>query len=160
MKKEFSEFLALLNAEFSNESMPEASIVIGNSIEDMQVDGYFRDKKWTEITLDWLNNYDGDSSACLWFMKPEAFRYYLPAYLKIALIHYQTSNTIPDTVVNILMQTALDRDSRFFGVLDELNLNQKKIVARFLDLMSKEYWHLYRPDSAKVALDEYWGRFL
>jgi hypothetical protein len=47
---------------------------------------FHRGKSWQEVTRASLEQqYPGDATACLAFMTPEGWQYYLPAYLLIAL---------------------------------------------------------------------------
>jgi hypothetical protein len=60
---------------------------------------FHRGKRWPEITLDHLRTgYPGDPTACLAFMTPEGWRYYLPAYLTIAL-DWEAADAIGEAVV-------------------------------------------------------------
>jgi hypothetical protein len=46
---------------------------------------FFRGRHWREITLESLKDYAGPPDACLSFMSGAALRYYLPAFMLIAL---------------------------------------------------------------------------
>jgi hypothetical protein len=79
-------------------------------------------KRWPEITLDHLRTgYAGDPTACLAFMTPEGWRYYLPAYLTLAL-DWEAADAIGDAVVSNVthprapaMAEALARVARDLG---------------------------------------------
>jgi hypothetical protein len=50
--------------------------------EGHAISAFHRGKRWWEITLRHLfDDYPGDPTACLAFMRPEGWRYCLPAYL-------------------------------------------------------------------------------
>ena len=160
MKQEFTNLFRDMEKEFGFPYPGDSQLVSGNTIEHNQVAAYFRGKHWSDVTLEWLNDYVGDPSACLWFMTPAAVRFYLPAYLRISLEHYHTSNAIPDAVIHMLELAATERNGEVAQALDPLTQEQKRVIARYLHLMSKEYWHLYPVDSAALALEPYWGQYL
>ncbi len=50
------------------------------------VAAYFKGKSCKDVTLEDLHaHYEGPITACLSFMSPEAFRYYLPAFMRMAI---------------------------------------------------------------------------
>ena len=57
--------------------------------EAMQVVSFFRGKAWKDITLEALRTYPGDASKCLNYMSAVAFRYYIPAFMLMALDKYE-----------------------------------------------------------------------
>jgi hypothetical protein len=63
---------------------------------------FHRGTAWAAIALDGLRaGYPRDASACLGFMTPEGWRYYLPAYLVVAL-DGAAADAIGDAVVGQL----------------------------------------------------------
>ena len=46
---------------------------------------FFRGRHWRDVTLESLKDYAGPPAACLSFMSGAALRYYLPAFMLIAL---------------------------------------------------------------------------
>lgn len=46
---------------------------------------FFRGRHWRDVTLESLKDYAGPADACLSFMSGAALRYYLPAFMLIAL---------------------------------------------------------------------------
>jgi len=46
---------------------------------------FFHDRHWRNVTLETLKEYEGPANACYCFMSDTAFRYYLPAFMRIAL---------------------------------------------------------------------------
>ncbi len=56
--------------------------------EPARMAAFFKGKRWQELDWPTLQTYGGDASACLSFMTTEAFRYYLPAYMLIAIDNY------------------------------------------------------------------------
>ncbi len=70
---------------------------------------YFKGKHWKDITLDGLQkDYPGPHDACLSFMSPEAFRFYLPSYMVIAITEEGSGDTATEAAVNALRPPKLD----------------------------------------------------
>lgn len=107
--------------------------------EGHAVTAFHRGKRWQEITLRHLReDYEGDSTACLAFMTPEGWRYYLPAYLLIAL-EWKESDAIGDTVVFALTHPRARVES-YSRVATDLGLEPEAVLAthseRFEERMS------------------------
>ncbi|SDR49108.1 hypothetical protein SAMN05444161_4580 [Rhizobiales bacterium GAS191] len=139
-------------------------------LEARQIAQYFRGKKWQDITLQGLkNDYVGDQSACLSFMTPEAFIYYLPAYLMLCINYpFESDMIYPSTIWN-LTKDFFPYDPRFFEHrreefkcrFENLALEKKRTIANFLALMhSLHDGKLTAGEDAQQALDRYWGQFL
>jgi hypothetical protein len=133
--------------------------------ERAAIDAFFRGKKWQEIRLDDLRTgYKGDESACLTFMTPQAFRYYLPAYLLFCLENFREawmSNLLPCTIWWLELD-GNDRENAtlFFDRFDGYNKAQKRDIALFLKQMSKRHGEDFAQDHADLALTWYWSRHL
>jgi hypothetical protein len=78
-----SDLKALIANAWADVEYPgDAAIAYDNTgyhLECNQVRDFFRQKRWRDISHSVLRTYIGDESACLSFMSPVAFRYYLPA---------------------------------------------------------------------------------
>jgi hypothetical protein len=107
--------------------------------EGHTVTAFHQGKDWREITLRHLfDDYPGDPTACMAFMQPEGWRYYLPAYLLIAL-DWEESDAVGDAVVGILTHPR-GRVESFTGVANDLGLDPEDVlathVARFEERLS------------------------
>jgi hypothetical protein len=133
-----------------------------DSIEACGVEKFFRGRSWDEITFDLLKtNYPHDPAACLTFMLPTAYAFFLPAYMQIALKNYEISDAIPDSVIFDLLGMGQGKcQDKLDAVLSSYTAEQLKAIAEFLNEMSEKYWHLYPSDDAKKAYAIYWGKFL
>ncbi|ERJ33261.1 hypothetical protein L810_4519 [Burkholderia sp. AU4i] len=76
----------------------EKAITNIGGIEARAVDRFFRGRRRFAITLEVRDNYECDESACLGFIEPEAFAFFLPLFMKLAACEYDASNNIPDSV--------------------------------------------------------------
>jgi hypothetical protein len=109
------------------------------SYEGHAVTAFHRGKTWSKMTLRHLvDDYAGDATACLAFMTPEGWRYYLPAYLVIAL-QPDEAGAIADAVVGTLTHPRA-RTAAFTRVAIDLGLEPETVLAqhtgRFVDRMS------------------------
>ena len=125
----------------------------GSHLECMQVADFFRGKSWKDITLQCLRTYRGDGSACLSFMSPEAFRYYLPAYMLIALDNYGEADLIADSAVNALTPQPRGPLQRFWEErVSEFTRDQKRAILAFLRHMAAAHEADYPAHGPKDAL--------
>jgi hypothetical protein len=108
-------------------------------LEKRQIAEFFRSRDWRDIDLQTLRHeYVGDESACLEFMTPEAFRYYLPSYLMICIDSYELADITYDTIIwKLTRPTSTEGVERFAERFVPLTPEQTVDIARFLDLMHR-----------------------
>jgi len=70
----------------------------GEDLERQRIAEQFRGHRWAGMPLEVLI----ENTGALAFFTPEAFRYYLPAYILVALSLYEDANTIPSDLVSAL----------------------------------------------------------
>ncbi|VWD38872.1 DUF6714 family protein [Burkholderia lata] len=139
---------------FPNSRFPKGEPITDRSgIESCAVDDFFRGKKRFDITLKELReDYECDESACLTFMKPKAFAFFLPLFMKIATREYDEADNIPDSLVYKLHRMATGGANDW---LDEISKtyskNQRDSIINFLDEMSRIEWRHQDPDLAADA---------
>jgi hypothetical protein len=107
--------------------------------EGHAISAFHRGKRWQEITLSHLcEDYSGDPTACLAFMTPEGWRYYLPGYLVMAL-DWDEADAVGDAVVGALTHPR-SREASFTRVAHDLGLEPEAVIAthseRFEERMS------------------------
>jgi hypothetical protein len=96
--------------------------------EGHAISAFHRGKRWDEITLRHLiDEYAGDPTACLAFMTPEGWRYYLPAYLVMAL-DWDKADAIGDATVGALTHPR-SRKASFTRVARDLGLEPEAVIA-------------------------------
>src|SRR5258706_13461640 len=82
----------------------DVEIAVGNSIEANDIRIFFAGKKIDEITIDLLNSaYSHDPAACLAFMSPIAFAFFLPLWMKISLNDFDKAYAIPEPVIGYFL---------------------------------------------------------
>lgn len=70
---------------------------------------FFAGKHWNQINRAMLvQGYEGPPDACLTFMGPQAFRFYLPAFMKMALTEYEAGDTICQAALYALVPPRFD----------------------------------------------------
>ena len=129
--------------------MPKPIVLAGRQScggdEYAYVDEFFRDRSWTEITLEDLRNaYPGPPDACLCFMSAEAFQYYLPTYLSIFLKHWDEADTIADAAIFALVPAS---DEKLKGWqaerFNKFTSTQRKVITGFLKFVDLKYRNEY-----------------
>lgn len=144
------------------------------SLETGSVEAFFAGRHWTEINWDVLwHEYEGQASACPTFMTPAAFRYYLPAYMLMALqgidvVDMLASSTVQNLIPRLFPDTGdAEGDGRLGRNIRELTIEQRAAVAAFLLAMQEAYREDFSfvtgplgDDSPMRALNDYWERFL
>ncbi|WP_248920760.1 DUF6714 family protein [Pseudomonas entomophila] len=146
----------MVEAAFRKESAPNVSHIVDSAYpEPMQVREYFSGKDWWLLTLKgFYDDYVGDPSACLTFMTPLGMKYYLPAYLLLAVEDYYEGDVLT-LELSSRMRTYV-REDDIYG-LSALNDEQKKAVAAAMRFI----WQVYEDEEAEEVLEiieQCWGK--
>jgi hypothetical protein len=82
----------------------DQNITDGHSVEAHQVASLLRGKRWSDIDIELLQQYDevADLSSLPFFLSPAAFHYYLPAFLTVTLSNPREFGMLADTLVSTL----------------------------------------------------------
>ncbi|PRE50619.1 DUF6714 family protein [Burkholderia multivorans] len=139
---------------FENEFFHDGRPITNRSgIESCTVDDFFRGKRRFDITIKELKeSYECDESACLTFMEPAAFSFFLPLFIKIAICDYDDAGNIPDSLVCKLHRMATGGENDWLNeVLRSYSKDQRNIIIDFLDAMSRTEWRYRAPDLAFEA---------
>ena len=136
----------LIKEAFSNIAYPGDNNICyknnyGRDYEGNQMAMFFRGKTWEQITLKSLRDeYNNDGSACLSFMSPEAYRYYLPAYMIIAINEYEDADVIGDSAIHAL---SFPQDNELIKFWIQRNSNfsdkQEEAITKFLQFMHENH---------------------
>ena len=120
-----------------------------------QIVAHCKGKHWQELDRQAIVNNDVN----LPFFSPEAFRFYLPAFLVVALEDPE-GNEFDKIVFNLLPPPPNDsEDVEYFAkMVAGLSRTQREVIRDFLELVAEEEADL-PPDiaNARQALDTYWG---
>jgi hypothetical protein len=104
------------------------------------VAGFFRGKHWKDVTLEGLRSgYEGPPDACLAFMSAEAFRFYLPAFMLIAVRDYDRADMAGEAAIAALTPPTFHPElyelAKQPGVTEDMNPCSRANVAR-----QREWW--------------------
>jgi Uma2 family endonuclease len=128
-----------------------------------RIDYALQGKHWKEISLDTIFHERGE----LHFIKSEAYRFYLPAFMIACVLHYDDVDTLPGNLIGHLSPRESDSsfDDYFLRKNSEFNRAEQEAILAFLEsylmLHPEEYPTddlIYRP-----MLDsgiEYWKKRL
>ena len=122
--------LAEIESGFAEVPQPDSGhVVAASSAESLEGQGIQRDfggRDWRSLGVEELRRH----SSSLFLLTPEAFRYYLPAFMKVSISDPEKADVIPETLV-----FALDPGKGSAGktkLLEALGPAQKAAVAAFL----------------------------
>jgi hypothetical protein len=128
-------------SSFSSEPFPcERSITDRSGAESSYVDDFFDGRKRFDITVTELReDYEGDGSACLTFMKSDAF--FLPLFRKMATANYDEAGSIPGSVAYKLHRMATGAANSWLEELERTySRNQRDVILSFLRETSRIEW--------------------
>src|SRR5258706_231926 len=123
----------------------------GAHLECNQVADAFRGRHWSDLPMSFLRS-NADS---IFFFTPEAYRFYLPAYLLAAIRSFREADIIPDNIVHSLTLPATERPGRqrFEARVQEFNEQQRLAIKKFLKFLSSEHARDFPLGDPQIALD-------
>jgi hypothetical protein len=129
-----------IEAAFAETNYPGDALLVydnsGHHLECNEVAAAFRGKHWKEISLEILRYH----SAGIVFLTPEAYRFYLPAYLLAAVMHYNQADTIPDSVVFSLIPPADANDFQAYQRrIEGFTPAQRQAIKYFLEYLKQTH---------------------
>lgn len=150
---------------FEDISFPKGEIItLGNTDEEKALSEYFSNRKISDISLNSLKEeYKYPHNACLCFMAPRAYAFFLPAFMKLAINDTKGDTDIPWVVVscNLLAIAEGKMKKNLEAILISYSKTQLQAITVFLKIMSNGYYKNYEPeDDAQTSLDIFWGRFI
>jgi hypothetical protein len=106
----------------------------GSSLEATQVSNFLKGRRWQDLGVEELAlNHES-----LFFMTPEAIRYYIPAFLIASVRHYDDSDKIPGTLLFFLNPCAMtdsEYASRFRERFDVFDHSERGAITAFLEFL-------------------------
>ena len=134
------ELRLLVEAAFAETKYPGDNRLVyddsGHHLECNEVAASFKGKHWKQVPLETLRYH----SAGIFFLTPEAYRFYLPAYMLAASLHYDEAGTIPDSVVFILIPPSDAKDvPNYRQRLAGFAPTQRMAIRSFLQFLKAEY---------------------
>ena len=146
------------------------SLVEWKDWESVDLARLLKGKHWKDLTLDMMNR----ESGALYLLTPQAFRFYLPAYLIGSLLHHEY--WFAEVVSYVLMPPEGKREidenelawkgeteqykyivKRFEKTAGRLTKEQKSAVRFYWEFLRDEHSEDYPDDAPEIALKTYWG---
>jgi hypothetical protein len=148
--------LERLETAFGELPMPEDDHLVlddsGYHLECNQVKAKFRGRHWRSLSPADLQG-EADSLA---FFTPEAFRFFLPAYVRVSVLDFELADLIPMVVVGALMRPA---DPGLLGYYQSriatLDGPQRAVLRQFLSFLRERHGDSFLPgelDRAEESL--------
>lgn len=108
-------------------------------------------KSWQELDEYFvLYNYE-----VLHFMTPEAYQYYLPAFLKVGMLHMSDSNILPSAIISSLYPNhSAEKMHELQSRIDRLNTHQKIVINKFIRLFASAHIDYFIYDMESINLVE------
>ncbi len=94
-----AELAARIEAAFAEVPYPARGLVDGNDGESIELAEAFRWKRWQDLDVDLLCYAHMDD---IFLLSDQAFRYFLPGYMKVSVLHYDQADLVPHCVVHAL----------------------------------------------------------
>lgn len=113
------------------------------------------DRMWWKSWMDIEDKYIASYSSVMDFMDAEGLRWALPAYMIYIINHYKEGSFSVDTTIYMLEEGALGSDKH-----DVYTMEQKRVIAQFLQYMLTVGEEWVDVESAQMALDKGWGVYL
>lgn len=108
----------------------------GKYLECDQIAQFFSGKRWEEVSWQELCKYKGDRSACLSFMSPDAYRYYLASYMMVALNNYAEADVSADSAwYSLIPPTDSGLNHYWAARVSGFTKDQKNAILLFLQFM-------------------------
>ncbi|MCU0466347.1 MAG: hypothetical protein MUF38_17485 [Anaerolineae bacterium] len=155
-----SELLNQITQVFPKQPYPKAqAITLKDDVrgtEEYDTAQAFRGKSWQDLDTETVRYY----SVALHFFTPQAYRYFLPAYMTLCVTHYTHVDMAVDTLIGTLRSPSVgdvhvEGRSRFQEVVTGLTDAQKGVIAHFLAYMGETH----HKSDAISALTRYWQLF-
>ena len=161
--------VANIAADFSELAHPGRDKIADDSqgyvsLEAAQVQQFFGDHKWSEMTSELLSTYKGDENSCLYFMNYPAVAYFFPAFMIIVLMDERNESGLLQTIVRLTDRSGLNVN-RFDFMQRAYSERQKKLVGEFLLTVDERFNRLFGSfegfgDKPLTIYRKHWSTFI
>lgn len=158
------ELLELISSAFSKEQYPENSPITQNDTtegtEEYEIAQAFHGKSWKEIESVTVRYH----STALFFFMPQAYRYFLPAYMTLCITDYsEVDHAITALIGSLRLPETSKAEGRpykrFLAIVSGFTDKQKNVIAHFLEYISETYGEHFPAHPPSITLDLYWKQF-
>lgn len=137
---------------------------IGDGWEGDEAERFFRGRSADEVTYETLvDEYRKDWSITPCLLNDEAYVFFLPAFMRVALEDYERGETPTLTVAvvsDFLEMAKGELDSRLLSVLRAFSQEQLGFVADYLQEVHDRHYHVFGDENdAACALRLFWHQF-
>ncbi|QHE87240.1 DUF6714 family protein [Hydrogenophaga sp. BPS33] len=137
---------------------------IGDSWEGDEAERFFRGRHSKDVNYQSLSEeYRKDWSIAPCLLNEDAYLFFLPAFMKIALEDYEQGETptLTVTVISDFLEMARgELDSRLLPILRTFTSAQLSFIATYLQEVNDRYYHALGSDNdAAMALNLFWHQF-
>ena len=149
-----------IQQSFSGICRPDDKYITLNKGDDIWVESFLggSENSWTEINSNKIEH----ENSVLSCVRPQAYAYYLAAYLTWSLKNYETSeSTTVDNIIYSLNSCSYDSITklRLEKNYKTLNLIQSKSVLNYLKYMASLSNEIVESEAAQKAIDCYWHKY-
>jgi hypothetical protein len=129
-----------IDEAFSSVPTPTSdNLVYDNSeynLECKRIKEKFNGTHWRDLSIADLQG----QSAALSFFSPDAFRFFLPAFLRVSILDYQRSDVIPDSIVSDLSPPKDESLCSYWAErISPLSDMQKQVLREFIIFLRDEH---------------------
>lgn len=126
-------------------------------LERKEIFESFSGRHWKELSLNTLKYHH----EALFFFTPEAYRFYLPAYLRASILFYDESENIPGS---LLFSLTMPVDSEnevedFLLKTSDFNSLQKRTILAFLRFMKEKHSGDFPCNELDLIINRFWAEF-
>lgn len=114
-----------------------------------------QDRSWWNTWSDIEDKYISSYSSVMDYMDAQGIKWVLPAYMTYIVKHYKEGSFSIDSTIYVLEEGALGADG-----LELYTIEQKKVIAKFLQFMITVGEEWVDVASAQAALDKIWEKYL
>ena len=104
-----------------------------NCSECRRIAEFFKGKTWSGHTLEELRNYH----VALSLFTPEAFHYFLPAFMLVSMVAYERSDLIPDGI-RFHFEVSQEMQGHFAVRMSKFSEAQREAIIDYLVLMERQ----------------------
>jgi hypothetical protein len=160
MPETLEQVTAQIEAAFAETPYPESGIIgMGCGWEGEEIQQALSDKHWKEITLELMLEHH-DQIPCT---TPAGFRFYLPAWMLAALLHYEEAEDISDNLIyNLSPPSGTEMLAHFLYHVSAFNSREKTAIFAFLNAFRQlhpseyEFEETFQGNRTLHRAIEYW----
>lgn len=128
-------------------------IVYDNSgchLECNEIAKSFKGKHWKHLDCPFIVRHHSALSA----FTPEAFHFFLPAYLIISIEHYADADVVPGS---LLFAFNASKSETFLSRSTRLTPAQKHVIRQFIEFIRDQHGEDFPSGAPQDALKSYWS---